>query len=176
MSDKVTGILHPGEMGAAVGRCLTGRGLYVDANAISPATAGEVARVIEDGGGSYVDGGIIGPPPVSAGTTRLYLSGSRAEEVAGLFAGSALAAPVLAAAGHGASALKLAPMPLGPRALPRSCSPPGPSPGRKGSRMTCWRSGRCPSRGWRSGGRARRVRPPAKAGAGWRRWRRSPPP
>ena len=53
------------------------RGVFVDANAISPATSRAVARMIEAAGASYVDGGIIGPPPVSAGSTRLYLSGRR---------------------------------------------------------------------------------------------------
>ncbi len=38
-------------------------GLYVDANAISPGTAREVAQMITESGGRYVDGGIIGRPP-----------------------------------------------------------------------------------------------------------------
>ena len=37
---------------------------------------------------SFVDGGIIGPPPREAGTTRLYLAGPRAGEVASLFKGA----------------------------------------------------------------------------------------
>src|SRR6516162_10338220 len=60
------------------------RGLYVDANAISPGTAREVAQLITDTGGRYVDGGIIGLPPTAAGTTRLYLSGPDAETVQAL--------------------------------------------------------------------------------------------
>jgi len=122
------GLLHPGEMGSAVGRCLaaSGRtvlwasqgrgprtaerarscglhdvgttaamagqadvifsvcpphaaldtaaavaaagftGLYVDANAISPATAREVRAAVETAGARYVDGGIVGPPPAPA--------------------------------------------------------------------------------------------------------------
>ena len=55
-------------------------GVYVDANAISPATAREVAGIVEAGGASYVDGGIIGTPPVAPGFIRLYLSGPRAGE------------------------------------------------------------------------------------------------
>ena len=39
-------------------------GLYVDANAIAPGTAREVAQLITGSGGRYVDGGIIGGPPV----------------------------------------------------------------------------------------------------------------
>ncbi len=49
-------------------------GVYVDANATSPATAKRVASMFDDA----VDGGIVGPPAVAPGTTRLYLSGSRA--------------------------------------------------------------------------------------------------
>ncbi len=46
-----------------VARAVSGfEGTYVDANAISPATARKVAAVIERGGASYVDGGIIGAP------------------------------------------------------------------------------------------------------------------
>jgi 3-hydroxyisobutyrate dehydrogenase-like beta-hydroxyacid dehydrogenase len=149
--DPVTvGLLHPGEMGAAVGRCLVdaghqvlwvpeGRspataaraeaagltgvpdvaeivvrsdfimsvcpphaaldlarevtgfgfgGVYVDANAISPATARQIAARVEDCGASYVDGGIIGSPPVADRHARLYLSGVRAERVRQLFEGT----------------------------------------------------------------------------------------
>jgi 3-hydroxyisobutyrate dehydrogenase-like beta-hydroxyacid dehydrogenase len=64
------------------------RGLYVDANAISPATAREVAGIVAGGGAGYVDGGIIGTPPVAPGFIRLYLSGARAGEVSELFENS----------------------------------------------------------------------------------------
>jgi 3-hydroxyisobutyrate dehydrogenase-like beta-hydroxyacid dehydrogenase len=148
MSDATIGLLHPGEMGAAVGQCLTavghevlwvpeGRsaasaaragaagltaadsladladraevilsvcpphgaldvaravagtgfgGLYLDANAVSPDTAREAAGIVK--AASYVDGGIIGTPPVTAGFIRLYLSGARAAEVRDLFEGT----------------------------------------------------------------------------------------
>ena len=160
MSETVIGLLHPGEMGAAVAGCLTARGLevgwvpagrspatagraaaagltavlavselaaragfilsicpphaalecaravagspggfpgiFVDANAISPATARQVRTIVEQAGASYVDGGIIGlPPGERAGATRLYLSGPRAGEVADLFTGTALGARVI---------------------------------------------------------------------------------
>ncbi len=163
------GLLHPGEMGAAVGQCLAGAGhrvlwvpegrsaatsaraaaaglvacglaelirrsdlimsvapphaaldiarqvagfggVYVDANAISPATAREVAGIVEAGGASYVDGGIIGTPPVAPGFIRLYLSGPRAGEVNDLFDGSPVDARVVDRdTGSGAaSAVKMA--------------------------------------------------------------------
>ena len=167
-SAKIIGLLHPGEMGAAVGRGQAGQGhqvlwasegrgpdtaararaagltdagtvaglarraeviisvcpphaaldvawavhgfggLYVDANAISPGTAGEVAQMITESGGRYVDGGIIGAPPVRPGTTRLYLSGADAGQVAELFAGTPLDARVISGSATAASAVKMA--------------------------------------------------------------------
>ena len=165
---SVIGLLHPGEMGAAVGRCLTGAGhtvlwasegrgpqtaararaaglkdagtaaevadradiifsicpphaaldvawavqgfggLFIDANAISPATAREVALMVEEGGATYIDGGIIGSPPVAARTTRLYLSGPEAHAVRGLFDGTPLDARVIGGGLWSASAVKMA--------------------------------------------------------------------
>jgi 3-hydroxyisobutyrate dehydrogenase-like beta-hydroxyacid dehydrogenase len=155
---STVGLLHPGEMGAAVGAVLRGQGhrvvwasegrsdatraraeeaaledvgsaaavaeaevvfsicpphaalevaselggfggVYVDANAVSPATAAKVGEAVEQ----FVDGGIVGSPPREPGTTRLYLSGDRAEEVAELFAGSVLDARVVS----NASAVKM---------------------------------------------------------------------
>jgi len=78
-------------------------GIYVDANAISPDTARTIAGSI---GAGYVDGGIIGPPPVRAGTTRLYLSGARAGEAAAVFEGTSLDARVVEG-DMAASALKM---------------------------------------------------------------------
>jgi 3-hydroxyisobutyrate dehydrogenase-like beta-hydroxyacid dehydrogenase len=169
MRDLAIGLLHPGEMGAAVGGCLAGRGypvrwasagrgpataerarqagladagtvaalarcsdvilsvcpphaavdvarsvaagfdgLFVDANAVSPATTRQIAGIVEAGGGSYVDGGIIGLPPGQPGGTRLYLSGQRAAEVAGLFAGTAVDARAVDGGVGAASAVKMA--------------------------------------------------------------------
>jgi 3-hydroxyisobutyrate dehydrogenase-like beta-hydroxyacid dehydrogenase len=168
VSTHVIGLLHPGEMGAAVGRCLTQsshtvlwasegrspatrarataagltdvgttaavagqggiilsvcpphaaadvawavhgfRGLYLDANAISPGTAREVAQMITDTGGRYVDGGIIGPPPSAPGSTRLYLSGPDAPTIQALFEGTDLDARITGPALTAASAVKMA--------------------------------------------------------------------
>lgn len=54
--------------------------MYLDANAIAPVTANRVAEIVEDAGARYVDGGIVGPPPVIPGRMRLYLSGQAAAE------------------------------------------------------------------------------------------------
>jgi 3-hydroxyisobutyrate dehydrogenase-like beta-hydroxyacid dehydrogenase len=167
-NEAVIGLLHPGDMGAAVGRCLTGAGyrvlwasegrgpqtaararaagledagtpaevadhadvifsicpphaaldvawavqgfggLFVDANAISPSTAREVALMVEEGGATYIDGGIIGAPPVTPGTTRLYLSGGEADAVRGLFDGTPVDARVIGGGPWSASAVKMA--------------------------------------------------------------------
>ena len=166
MTETTIGLLHPGEMGAAVGKCLAGaghrvlwvpegrraatreraeaagltgvalagiiarsdviisicpphaaldvarlvtgfRGLYLDANAVSPGTARQVAPIAEAGGASYVDGGIVGPPPLAPGHTRLYLSGPRAAEVQALFGGTDVDARVVPPPGT-ASAVKMA--------------------------------------------------------------------
>jgi 3-hydroxyisobutyrate dehydrogenase-like beta-hydroxyacid dehydrogenase len=164
MAQPVIGLIHPGEMGAAVGKTLrdaghtvlwasigrssetaaraeqTGlvdagnveklsrasdvilsicpphaalgvarsvgwfEGLYVDANAVSPATAREVATLVS----RFVDGGIIGSPPREAGSTRLYLSGSSAAEAAALFEGTALETRVVSGDPGDASAVKMA--------------------------------------------------------------------
>jgi len=79
-------------------------GIYVDANAVSPATA----RSIEELVGRCVDGGIIGPPPAEQGTTRLYLSGREAGLVADLFAETTVDARVVSAEVGAASAVKMA--------------------------------------------------------------------
>ncbi len=55
------------------------QGTYVDANAISPASASRVSEIV---GVGFVDGGIVGPPAWRAGSTRLYLSGDAADLVA----------------------------------------------------------------------------------------------
>jgi 3-hydroxyisobutyrate dehydrogenase-like beta-hydroxyacid dehydrogenase len=74
-------------------------GIYVDANAISPQRAREVAAVQP----RFVDGGIVGGPPTEPGTT-LYLSGREAAAVAALFSGSLLETRIVS----NASAVKMA--------------------------------------------------------------------
>ena len=83
-------------------------GTYVDANAVSPQTSRDVAAVVEAGGASYADGGIIGPPPASAGSTRLYLSGPAAGSVRSLFDGTLVDARLVQGDIGSASAVKMA--------------------------------------------------------------------
>ena len=83
-------------------------GIYVDANAVSPGTAGDIGRVIEHGGATFVDGGIIGPPARARGTTRLYLSGEQAGRIVRLFAQGPLEAIAMDGGPGAASTLKMA--------------------------------------------------------------------
>ena len=79
-------------------------GLFADVNAIAPQRALQISKHFPD---RYVDGGIIGPPALQPGTTRLYLSGPRASEVHQLFNKSALEPLVMTGALTAASALKM---------------------------------------------------------------------
>ena len=56
--------------------------VYVDCNAVAPSTVLRIARVVRDTGATFVDGGIIGPPPEpDSKNTRIYLSGDAASRV-----------------------------------------------------------------------------------------------
>jgi 3-hydroxyisobutyrate dehydrogenase-like beta-hydroxyacid dehydrogenase len=83
-------------------------GTYVDGNAVSPATAREIGGIVEKAGATFVDGGIIGPPPVKAGTTRFYVSGAGADRIAALLTAGALQAIVVPGGPGAASAVKMA--------------------------------------------------------------------
>lgn len=88
--EVVLSIAPPGEaeaIAAAIAAEAAGSGvspLVADLNAISPATARGVERILAGAGLDLVDGSISGPPPAKSGTTRIYLSGPRADEVAAL--------------------------------------------------------------------------------------------
>ncbi len=84
------------------------RGLYLDANAVSPDRSREIGQVVTRAGARYLDGGIVGPPPTRDGTTWLHLSGPSPSEVAALFDGTALATNVVSDEIGAASAVKVA--------------------------------------------------------------------
>jgi 3-hydroxyisobutyrate dehydrogenase-like beta-hydroxyacid dehydrogenase len=84
------------------------KGIYVDANAISRATAQQICEIVTKAGADFVDGGIIGSPVKRPGTTRMYLSGEHAPEIAALFTDSMLDAKTIGAEPGAASALKVA--------------------------------------------------------------------
>ena len=79
--DLILSILVPAAVRAAAGQVADALAkaevqlAYVECNAIAPATARAIAETISKAGGSYVDAGIIGPPPTQEGLTRFYASG-----------------------------------------------------------------------------------------------------
>jgi 3-hydroxyisobutyrate dehydrogenase-like beta-hydroxyacid dehydrogenase len=82
-------------------------GLFVEANAIAPQRTIKIAQAMTAAGMSFVDGGIIGLPAWKPHTTRLYLSGERANEVAACFSAGPLDTTVLGNEIGKASALKM---------------------------------------------------------------------
>ncbi len=102
--DLIVSVCPPHAAAAVAGAVRGFGGIYVDANAVSPATARALAA---DVAATFVDGGIIGPPPRTAGTTRLYLSGAAAPAVAEAFAGSTLEPRVVSERPGDASAVKM---------------------------------------------------------------------
>jgi 3-hydroxyisobutyrate dehydrogenase-like beta-hydroxyacid dehydrogenase len=85
--DVVLSVMDPGSalgFGRSVANALRYCGrttLFVDCNAIAPATTIEIGRMIEAAGGRYLDGGIIGPPPRGNAKTTIYVSGPGAADL-----------------------------------------------------------------------------------------------
>ena len=103
-SDLVVSICPPEcalDVAQSVAACGFG-GVYLDANAIAPATAAAIDDVVRRSGASFVDGGVIGGPDAP----RLLLSGDASVEVAQLF-GEPVTAVVLDDAPYAASSLKM---------------------------------------------------------------------
>jgi 3-hydroxyisobutyrate dehydrogenase-like beta-hydroxyacid dehydrogenase len=112
-ADFVLSILPPGdavslaERLAPALRASRTKPVYVDCNAIDPATARRVAAVVEATGAAFVDGGIIGPPPEpDSKNTRIYLSGEHAPRAAAL-AEYGLSMPIQEGPVGAASAMKM---------------------------------------------------------------------
>lgn len=82
-------------------------GLYCEGNAISPQKAGAIAERMGAAGIDFVDGSIVGPPAWQAGSTRFYLSGPSAGQVAALFGGTLTEAIAIGEQVGKASALKM---------------------------------------------------------------------
>jgi 3-hydroxyisobutyrate dehydrogenase-like beta-hydroxyacid dehydrogenase len=87
--DIILSILPPGdalrlaERLAPALRAAAKKPIYVDCNALDPATVLRIARVVEETGAGFVDGGIIGAPPEPGSkATKIYLSGPLAAKVA----------------------------------------------------------------------------------------------
>ena len=83
------------------------KGVYVDANAISPQRTARIAQTMTEAEVEFVDGGIIGGPAWTPGRTWLYLSGKAAQQVASYFSAGPLETSVIGDAAGKASALKM---------------------------------------------------------------------
>src|SRR3954451_5882060 len=96
-SDVVVGICPPHAAVEVAEAVAAGgfTGVYVDANAVAPATAVRIASIVSGCGATFVDGDIIGGPPRPGGPTRLYPSGAEASSVAKTLSGPALESVVL---------------------------------------------------------------------------------
>ena len=83
-------------------------GLYMDANAGSPEKKHLINKLLESNNIDFVDGGIIGPPANSEGSTRLYVSGERCEEIKAIFTDGFLSVLSLGGEVGKAASLKIA--------------------------------------------------------------------
>src|ERR1043166_1054884 len=85
--DVVLSVMDPGaavsfarEISEAI-RAAGRHTLVVDCNAIAPDTVREIAGLVQQAGGRFLDGGIIGPPPRGKAKTNLYVSGPGAADL-----------------------------------------------------------------------------------------------
>jgi 3-hydroxyisobutyrate dehydrogenase-like beta-hydroxyacid dehydrogenase len=85
-------------------------GIFVEANAISPARCNRIVAMLGDAGARVVDGAIIGPPPTNASSVRIYLAGepNATGVIDRIFAGTTVRPVVLDSSPPTASALKIA--------------------------------------------------------------------
>jgi 3-hydroxyisobutyrate dehydrogenase-like beta-hydroxyacid dehydrogenase len=90
-SDFVLSILPPGDAVGLAQRLApaliasNSKPVYIDCNAVSPATVMQIAAAIDPTGSPFVDAGIIGPPPKPADAgPRFYASGPHAPRFAEL--------------------------------------------------------------------------------------------
>ena len=80
-------------------------GLYVEANPLSPTSLRAAQSAVPDA--TFVDAGVVGPPPTGGPSpTHLMLSGTAADQVAALWAGTAVTPMVVGADPGAASAAK----------------------------------------------------------------------
>ena len=83
------------------------KGLYLDANAISPQRSIRIGQMMEENGIHFIDGGIIGGPAWAPNETWLYLSGKDADKLANCFTKGPLETKIIGGEIGKASALKM---------------------------------------------------------------------
>lgn len=111
-ADTVLSILPP-QFAVEVARLVCGAGFsgtYLDANPLSPTALDEVGRQVTAAGATFVDGGVVGPPPRSGESTNLYLAGAApgVEHIRDLFVGTTVTPLVVGETAGQASAAKQA--------------------------------------------------------------------
>jgi 3-hydroxyisobutyrate dehydrogenase-like beta-hydroxyacid dehydrogenase len=102
-SSVVVSVCPPHAAAEVAGRVHGFTGVFLEANAVSPATARGLAKAMP----RFVDGGIVGGPPSSSSGPRLYLSGRETQPVVELFDGTPIDASVVSDRVGDASALKM---------------------------------------------------------------------
>ena len=111
-SDFILSIVPPGDAVALAERLAPAikragrKAIYVDCNAVSPQTAERIGAVLDGTGCTYVDAGIIGPPPGPNSRTIFYASGPGAKAFERL-AEHGLSVRVMDGPNGAASAMKL---------------------------------------------------------------------
>jgi len=83
------------------------KGTFADLNAISPQRAQRIGQRLETNGITFVDGGIVGPPPRQPKTTWLCLAGKNSSAIASCFANGPLQTEILGPNVGDASAVKM---------------------------------------------------------------------
>jgi 3-hydroxyisobutyrate dehydrogenase-like beta-hydroxyacid dehydrogenase len=83
------------------------KGIYLDANAISPQRVMKLHQVMKENGVRVIDGSIIGGPAWKPGETVLYLSGMEAEIIKECFQSGSLETKIIGEDVGKASALKM---------------------------------------------------------------------
>jgi L-threonate 2-dehydrogenase len=112
-ADFIMSIVPPGqalalaESLAPAMRVAERKPIYIDCNAVSPDTVLQIDHVVREAGATFVDGGIIGPPPEpNSDKTRIYLSGPDAAKAA-VLEQYGLSMPVQPGSIGAASAMKM---------------------------------------------------------------------
>jgi 3-hydroxyisobutyrate dehydrogenase-like beta-hydroxyacid dehydrogenase len=83
------------------------KGIFLDANAISPQRVRRLQQMMEENGIHFIDGSIIGGPAWKAGETFLYLSGKGAEVIRDCFQNGPLEIKIIGDEAGKASAIKM---------------------------------------------------------------------
>src|SRR3984957_15926085 len=111
-SDIILSIVPPGdalglaERLAPAMRAARKKPIFVDCNALNPGTVLRIARVIEETGATFVDGGIVGGPPKAGYSPKISLPGPASARVAELTK-YGLAMPIQPGPIGAASAMKM---------------------------------------------------------------------